>query len=146
MCIEIKEIYDRNEKLRFMKECDDSFTISVIKRPNFESLFNKIDSHAVFLGAYYTDNIAGYAAFYANNPLTLHAFLTLICVHKQMQRMHIGNQLLQFCVKISRDRGMKTMGLQVLKSDTGAIAFYSKNGFSLEDESKDGFLNMKVLL
>ena len=143
----IREITDRTEKQRFIEECDDAYTISVINRSFYPELFEKLDNRAIILGVYgETGEIAGYSAFYANDKENKRAFLTLFCIKKSMQRHHLGSQLMEESIKNAKDRGMKTMALEVLKVDKGAIAFYAKNGFDERGPGSDGFICMERLL
>ena len=130
MLFEIKTITDRSEKLRVMAECDGAFTISVLGRPYFSELFYKIDKYAVFIAAYTDDfAIAGYSAFYANDLVSKNAFLSLFCVRREMQRMHLGSRLMDISLKQAKENGMERMRLEVLREDEGAIAFYERCGF-----------------
>lgn len=123
-------IADTAEKRRIMIVCDDVFTISVIKRSNFEELFDKIDKNAAFIGAYTRKReIAGYCALYANDLIERTAYITLFCVRSQMQRMHVGSKLMDASIEEAASRGMNKIRLEVLKVDTGAIEFYKRNGF-----------------
>ena len=128
--IVLKIVTDTTEKRRIMLACDDAFTISVTQRSNFEELFDKIDKNAAFIGAYTRKReIAGYCAIYANNAISRIAYITLFCVRSQMQRMHVGTELMDASIEEAVLRGMNTIKLEVLIVDRGAIEFYKRNGF-----------------
>ncbi len=139
MGIRLTVLEDAEEKRRIMYACDDVFTLSVVGRDDFEILFNKIDKNAVFIGAYTDDGeIAGYCAFYANDLVKKVSYITLFCVHKKMQRMHVGSRLIGECIQYSKDCGMTSVKLEVLKRDTGAIEFYKYNKFVIAGDASDG--------
>ena len=143
----VKVITEGDKKLKIMEVCDDAYTISVIGRPNFQEIFEKIDHHAVFLGAYTEDSeIAGYAAFYANDRVERRAFISLLCVRKEMQRMHLGTALMQEMLNRAKDAGMRSIALDVLQSDEGQIRFYGSCGFEISGEGPTGFWRMERLL
>ena len=147
MRFDIIEIQDRAKKLEIMRECDDAYTISVIGRSFFAELFEKLDRYAVFLGviADSGENI-GYSVLYANDMASRRAFLTLFCIKGNMQRMHLGEALMRESFDAARRRGMTSMALEVLKTDTVPIAFYRRYGFEPTGESSDQFMTMKTAL
>lgn len=144
MNFEIVEIKDRAKKIGIMRECDDAYTISVVERPFFPELFEKIDKYAVFLAVIGEEGtIAGYSAFYANDEIAHKAFLSLFCIKRDMQRMHLGERLIKASLETARLRGMYEMELEVLRVDNHAIKFYEQYGFELTGKQTDRFLTMK---
>lgn len=121
---------DRSLKLDAIRNCDENFTISVIERDSFCDLFEKIDKKALFYVAQDTSkNLMGYIAFYANDFESKQAYITLLVVKKEFQRMHIGTELVKECCKICRARNFETIKLEVLNRDVKARSFYKKAGF-----------------
>ena len=57
-------------------------------RKNYEEIFQKIDQNAVFI-AVIDKNYVGYAALCANNHESRIAYISMIGVVQDMQRMHI---------------------------------------------------------
>lgn len=147
MRFNIAEVRDRQEKLAIMRECDHAYTLSVLDRPFFPELFEKIDGRAVFLGVYSeAGERAGYSAFYANDAENRQAFLTLFCIRRSMQRMHLGEALMRESLAAAKAHGMTAMALEVLKRDTGAIAFYERFGFRPTGRETEQFVTMRAPL
>ena len=126
-----------------MKACDSAFTKSVINRSNFQELFKKIDTYAVFLIALKNNEPVGYAAMYANDKKNKEAFITLIGVSSECQGEHIGSNLMDNCIMVARKKGMNTMRLEVLDDDKGAQAFYVKQGFIIDGRCSSESIYMK---
>ncbi len=136
----ILAIQNRAEKEKAIKACDDAYTISVIGRENYQELLEKLDTHAIMLGVYGEDGQpVGYSAFYANDTETRRAFISLFCIREPMQRKYLGSRLMEASITEARLHGMTSICLEVLKEDSGAIAFYKKMGFT--DEGGSGLFN-----
>ena len=146
MALRVVQTYDSLSKLQAITACDDAYTISVINRSNFESLFKKIDSNAEFLIAKEDSEVIGYAAMYANDYESKAAFLTLLCVKSNYHRGGVGSMLINNCIDKAVSNGMETIRLEVLKKDTGAISFYKHHGFNTTDEQKADSIFMEKSL
>ena len=129
-----------------MLDCDYAFTISVIHRENYRELFQKIIQNAVVhvIVDEPGENIVGYAAFYANDRETHKGYITLICVKPEFQRNGLGSELIETCFQICKQNNMDSVGLEVLKCDTKAIAFYKSKGFQVTRESDHDSYYMNV--
>lgn len=133
----LKQITDEHEIFLTMKECDDAFEKSILKRDDFHQLYRKISKYAVFLRAQVDCNIAGYAAMYANDSDTKTAYLTLIGVKEDYRKQHIGTKMLEMCENIAKENGMQRLRLEVRNANKGAIKFYLRNGYTLEAACSD---------
>lgn len=141
--LEITEVFDKTQKTAIINECDSAFTISVIGRPNYNELVDKIHKKAVFLKAVTEEGtLAGYAAFYANDKETGVSFMTLFCIKREIQRHHYGSVLMSESIAYARKLGMLVMKLEVLESDIGAISFYQKCGFVFTGKRNANFIEM----
>ncbi len=134
---EIQCLEDREEKLRYMRDCDSSFSFSVIHRDNFSTLFNKIHKYAVFLAFAYDKARIGYAAIYANDKSTETAYITLICIAVPYQGKRFGTLLMDECFRVSAKAGMKRIRLEVLEQNHQAIRFYEVCGFRNEGRATE---------
>lgn len=144
--IQIRTTSIKEKKISAIKACDSAFSISVVDRANFETLFHKIDTYADFIVATIDDLPIGYAALYANNKDSKEAFIALIGVDKRFQGNHVGKALMDNCVNISKQRGMRTIRLEVLDIDKGAQAFYSKQGFLEDGRCSSESIYMKKII
>lgn len=127
-------------------ECDAAYTISVINRENSQEIISKIKKHATTLLVRKESQIIGYACFYANNVILKQAYITLICIRPEYQNKHLGSALIQCCFNQSKEAGMETIRLEVLKQDIKAIQFYKSKGFIIESESDHESYYMKATL
>ncbi|MCR4874147.1 MAG: GNAT family N-acetyltransferase [Clostridia bacterium] len=134
--IETKECISQEEKhevWQILNLVYDEITI-----PNYEEYKEKVCKYAQIVKAVYNDTIVGFVAFYANNLETKQAYITQIAVLKDYQKMHIGSELLNTCLKIAKKAGMETCRLEVNNCNVNAITFYKKKGFTPDgDASKD---------
>ena len=130
-------------KLSAMKACDSAFTKSVINRIEFKELFRKINTNAEFFIAVNAEEPVGDAAMYANNDKTKEAFITLLGVKHGHHGEHIGTRLMNCCLNTAKNKGMKTVRLEVLDVDKGAQAFYIKQGFFADGRCSSESIFMK---
>lgn len=126
--MELEIISESQRKQSIINQCDEAFVNPVTQRKNYKELFEKIDANATFISAYDKETM-GYAAMYCNNLETREAYITLIAVKPDYQGKHIGTALLCECEKIALQKGMKSISLEVLKTNERAISFYVKLGF-----------------
>lgn len=98
-------------------------------------LSQKINEYGIVLLLKCCDNIAGFAAFYANDFTTNSAYLSLIAISSKYRRQGLGKRLLTEVCRIARDKGMKTLRLQVRDDNPDAQRFYSSSGFEYSDPS-----------
>ena len=96
----IEIITDTQIKRKIVGICDKAFMHGITIRKNYEEIFQKIDQNAVFIAAVIDKNYVGYAALYANNHESRIAYISMIGVVQDMQRMHIGSRLLKRCIEV----------------------------------------------
>lgn len=131
--------YDRNavsveqvqllaQKREIIEACDHAFSNPVSRRECYESLLAKIHAHGEFLAAY-RQGPAGYLAMYANDTVGKTAYVTLLAVKPECQKLRIGSSLMEAGFALARQRGMKQMKLEVNAGNIGAIALYERLGF-----------------
>lgn len=130
---------DNRKKLAVMSECDSSFSSSVIKRDDFEEIFEKISNYAYFVVAKNTcyNHITGFATVYANDVINKQAYISFLCVKKDFQKKGIGKLLINKCIEIAKKNKMKTIKLEVNANNYNAINFYTANNFFKESYNKD---------
>ena len=131
----IKRVCKRSEKDYIIKLCDASFPSGICKRDNYDEIFDKIDKYAEFFVACSEGDVCGYAAMYNNNLVTKAAYITMIAVRDVYQGKQIGSRLMEVCIDSAVKMGMRTIRLEVSKSNLKAAAFYQKTGFVYEKGS-----------
>lgn len=92
---------------------------------------------------YYENIESGFVAFYANDTVHQMAYLTQIAVKSQFINRGFGYTLLKMAIDISREKGMKTMKLEVYNHNHSAIAFYKRNGFTNSNCESNEFCHMQ---
>ena len=97
-----------------------------------EKLSHKFYLYGNVLALHHGGNIKGVCAFYANDTETWTAYLSIIVVAHDMQGNGCGTALLMRMLEVCKQHGMRKLRLEVSDSNTKAIRFYSKHGFSLE--------------
>lgn len=135
---------DKNEICRIIKACDAAFEEPVSEREIYSELLQKICRYGIFAFAC-QEEPAAYCAFYANDSESLTAYISLIAVKPEYQRLHIGKQLLEYCLKTAVDRGMQFCALEVKKNNPSAMHFYQENGFVFWSERENSYLMRKKL-
>lgn len=136
---------NENEICSIIKACDEAFEEPVSEREIYPDLLRKICRNGIFAFAYQEEPVA-YCAFYANDADSLTAYISLIAVKPEYQHLHIGKQLMEYCLKIAADRGMHSCALEVKKNNSSAIRFYETNGFDFLSERENSYLMKKELV
>ena len=91
-------------------------------------MLEKIYQKGKFIFAY-DGKFLGYCAFYANDSESKNAYISLLAITLECQKMHMGTKLLHESFEIMRTYGMKNCLLEVRKNNKNAIRFYQKNQF-----------------
>ena len=130
-------VQNRDEKRKIVEKVDCAFTRGLVRREDYENIFDKIDRHAIFIGAYDNDEPVGYAAIYANDKENKTAFITMIGVLDKMQGKHIGSGLMNMCIEEAKARKMEYIRLEVLNDNIKAINFYYHCGFEYEKQCSE---------
>lgn len=133
--MDILIVKDPGEKRKLIENLDYVFPRGLVRRDNYEEIFDKIDKNAIFIGAYDSSTPIGYAAIYANDVEKKIAYITMIGVATKMQGKRVGRALIKRCFEESKNCGMVAIRLEVLNTNTKAINFYRHHGFEFEKNS-----------
>jgi ribosomal protein S18 acetylase RimI-like enzyme len=126
----IKQIYSVESIFEILQEFDEVFLRSISSRLGSLSEYaKKLAERAILYVAEEENTILGFIAFYANNLSTKEAYISQIAVHQKYRKKGIGLDLLNFCIITSKKNSMKTVKLEVDKSNHQAILFYERFGF-----------------
>lgn len=139
----IEQIHDGYLQREIIQECDDAFADSVVNRNGFDALADKIRNNGIFLVIRVDNETAGYAALYANDGENKTAYISLICIKRPFQKMHLGKSLIEECCKVAKRSGMTTIRLEVNKKNLHAIQFYQADGFEKEAEDSEATFYMR---
>ncbi|WP_346895277.1 GNAT family N-acetyltransferase [Clostridium sp. UBA7503] len=89
----------------------------------------KLYKNALVFVAIKENEFIGFVAFYANDTNDNIAYLTQIGVNEKSQDRSVGKSLLDLCIKISKNKGMTYVKLEVFNYNIKGIKFYQKHGF-----------------
>lgn len=107
----------------------------------------KLTEHAVVIIAYNVDRDVGLIAFYANDLKSGDAFISSLGVEKSYRGSGLTKRLLTKAEAIAANHGMRRIKLEVSRTNTRAIQFYTREGFVPEHENKtsSSFIMVKTL-
>lgn len=138
----IKRLNKRKDILYVFSLFSDRF-LSLQRGEDFcEALARKYEDNAEFFALYYDGEPAAFSAFYCNDNTNNTAFISLIGVLQRFEGNGFGGIMLDKAIEISREHGMKTMTLEVKKSNERAVSMYRKKGFEITGQKDDIMLIM----
>lgn len=127
-----------------IKHCDAAFENPVAQRTIYPGLLEKLHRKGKCIFAY-DGHVLGYCAFDANDSERKNAYISLIAVAPECQKMHIGTKLLTDSFEMMRDYGMNYCLLEVQKNNQNAIRFYKTNRFVMMEEREESYLMRREL-
>lgn len=74
------------------------------------------------------------------------SYIRLLYIHKDWRKKGIATELIDHCIKISKESKCETLGLQVCGNNINAIELYKKMGFLFSYEYDGGNLLMTIKL
>lgn len=95
-------------------------------------------SHALILGAWTEEKLAGYVILYY---VLDEGEIARIAVDKSMRRRGAATALLKVLVDICTEKGIVKLMLDVRKSNDPAIRFYKRYGFSEDGVRRSFYVN-----
>lgn len=122
-----------------IRNCDGAFETPVSQRVIYTTLMEKLYQNGRCIFAY-NGQVLGYCAFYANDSERKNAYISLIAVDPECQKMHIGTKLLSDSFETMRACGMSYCLLEVQKNNQNAIRFYETNHFVMIEEREKSYL------
>lgn len=122
-----------------IKHCDGAFEAPVSQRVIYPALLEKLHQKGKCIFAYNGQTL-GYCAFYANDSERKNAYISLIAVAPEYQKLHIGTKLLRDSFEMMRACGMNHCLLEVRKDNQNAIRFYKTNHFVMIEEREESYL------
>ncbi len=144
--IKIMAVKDNIQKEKIITICDKTFQRGLLLNENAEVIIKKIETYAEFICAYYNEEIAGYAAIYANDMEKRKAYISMFGVLKEYQNKHVGSNLMKQCIITAKNKGMDEIRLEVVNDNAVAINFYKKHGFVFDGICSEHSSYMKRVL
>ncbi len=113
---------------------------------NIKEHAHKFALYACVIKLVIQEDVAAFAAFYCNNISTQVAFLSMIAVKPEFKRRGYGSEILKAAESMSVKVNMKSMQLQVARTNASAQAFYKKLGYcSIKEDETSVFMSKKLL-
>lgn len=107
----------------------DLFPTPLHRRLALESYAAKLLERADIGCAVHGNRIIGFAAVYVNDTETKVAYLSMLAVLPEYQNQGIGKMMMSRIIALAREEGMRTLWLDVERSNYGAQRFYQSLGF-----------------
>lgn len=82
----------------------------------------------------YEDQVIG---FFASEIIFSEASITMIALKKEFQNKGIGKFILNWFLDFSKEKGVKSIWLEVSVNNKKAVRFYKKFGFEVQDIRKN---------
>ena len=117
-----------NELLtEYVKSADVYFCPPLTGRIDIESWVNKIYINASVVIAEDGGRYIGCIFFYSNDTAEGKGYIAYLVVNSEYRGMGIAKTMLDTCIHISRDAGMRS--INVYTYNPGAVALYKSRGF-----------------
>lgn len=113
---------------------------------NINEYFIKLEKNAEFITHCKNSELAGFVAYYCNDPNKNSAFITLVLISDGYRGTGLASNLIQYVVHFCAAKGFKECSLEVLKNNEAAINLYKKLGFTIKHElDKTYLMNISFL-
>lgn len=140
----VQQVSEQWEIDAVIKQCDSAFETPVVQRAVYPALLEKLHQKGKCIFAH-NEQALGYCAFYANDSEKKNAYISLIAVVPECQKLHIGKKLLSDSFEMMRSYGMNYCLLEVRKNNQNAIRFYEANHFVMTEERDESYLMKRKL-
>ena len=107
---------------------------SLLQQP-VNGYVDKILQHAQLLTHYSQGCLAGFVAYYCNDPGKESAFLTMLCVASKYKGKGIGKKLLNASIADIKSKGFRWYALEVKETNIPAMTLYKNSGFNITGKS-----------
>lgn len=121
----------RNNK-KIIYEFDGEFIYSVVNRPQFANILDKIVKNAFVLIAFLENRVVEFSAFYINDFISNTVYISLIAIEKKYQGNHIGTMMIDYIKFMAKINGFDKIRLEVDNVNVDGIEFYKRNSFVYE--------------
>ena len=138
----VVQVLTTEEILNLLYEFDDVLEPSLSSRvKDMAEYSRKLQENALVCVIRERVNL-GLLVFYANDSEGKTAYITFLGVHSSAQGKGIGTELLEHCIRVSKENGMNFLKLEVQNHNESAQNFYLKNGFTFSGEASNHSMYM----
>ncbi len=131
----------RERITKYLLGSKNQFDLST--RPNFKKESKDHAEYANVIFAKAGEDDIGYIAFYTNLKK---AFIPLLVVKEAYQGQGVATKLLDMCEAETSKLGFDSIYLQVYKSNSVAVAMYTKRGYKPSEDKDEVFIMRKYIL
>lgn len=136
--MECKKIDSAEKVYEVLVEFQEVFPHLMEKITSLEEYAKKLYTYAEVYVGIQEETTFGLLIFYANDKSTKTAYISLIGVKEEYRHQHLGEWLLEKCISVSKEAGMRQLKLEVDSDNINAKRFYKRNGFKyVEDTGRD---------
>ena len=124
-------------KEAFLTLKDSFYDKTIFEENNFNIYIEKVYKSGNIYIVRHNKKTIGLVAFYANDIIKKHAFITMIVIERELQKYGLGKRLIEIVIKDSKCAGMEKLKLCVHKENINARGFYNKLGFKETEEANE---------
>ena len=135
----LEEQFSYDQWKVLLNEINDYFVPSISTKTDLDIYAAKLAANANTLFMMERETRLGILVYYANSESKDFAFITLFLVWPQFVKNKIGKDLMVSFIKKMKERGIKSISLEVYAKNTKAIEFYYKNNFILDKISNNTY-------
>ena len=145
MIVKYKKIIKNEEILKILKMFDSIFNPNLsLEIKDMKEYSIKLENYSEFYIFFNEEKIVGFMCFYLNSKTKI-SYLSLIAIVPKNQNRKIGRELINLYEKISREKEMNVLKLEVFSSNKKAIQFYKNVGFTITEIKKEKIIMTKVI-
>lgn len=123
----------KKEKLvTFLERIDAQLPTPLSSRVELNAYADKVIAHGRVLAVEEKDKIVSALLFYCNDREHQNAYITLLGTLAGHEGKGLGRRLMREMESVARQEGMKRVCLDTEKSNSRALAFYSRCGYVIE--------------
>jgi ribosomal protein S18 acetylase RimI-like enzyme len=104
------------------------------------SYLKKLEDNAELVVHNLIDGCGGFVFFYCNDPQKESSYITLIITSPNARKKGLGSCLVEYVLKITKQRGFKRCALEVRKENYVAIKLYESLGFMVVEDRGEKYL------
>lgn len=118
---------------QFLKEIDSSFPVPLSAKTDLDQMAEKVLTLGVVLAAETPERIAGVITGYANDQVNRTGYIAVLGISASYRGASLGSRLVQVFREEAMAAGMERITLFTHQDNQGAIRFYQRQGFVLDN-------------
>ncbi len=135
--IDYKKLNTPDEILDALNAFEACFPHLKEKISDLGAFSKKLSQNAEVYVSYEGQKLVGISCFYCNDVQTKIGYITLIGVLPELRGGGFGKAIFDFTAAVMRDKGMKSVRLEVDNDNLGAQKFYTRQGFAFVEQNEN---------